>query len=192
VDRWSFNLTLAITSAHNRGENLGGAMRSKLSMTFALVMSLALTASAQTKTSGTISCAKADPAHSIDVGDRTDHALSISKSACTWTKPMDIAGLQTKDGYDVAYDDASGSKARGSGYHVSTMSNGDKMYVRFQGNDTMKDGKLDTSTGTWSYTGGTGKLKGIKGKGTYKGKADASGNIVTEVEGDYVLPAAKQ
>jgi hypothetical protein len=71
------------------------------------------------------------------------------------------------------------------------MSNGDKMYVRFQGNDTTKDGKPATTEGTWSYTGGTGKLKGIKGKGTYKGKADAAGNMVVEVKGDYQLPAAK-
>jgi len=54
-----------------------------------------------------------------------------------------------------------------------------------------KDGKPDTSVGTWSYTGGTGKFKGITGKGTYKGKADASGNMVTEVEGEYTLPAKK-
>ena len=167
-------------------------MRNKLFLILALVLTLALTATAQTKTTGTASCAKPDPAYSIEVGDRAGHALAISKSVCAWTKPMEIAGLKTKDGYDVAYGDASGAKARGSGYHVSNMSNGDKIYVRFQGNDTMKDGKPDTSEGTWSYSGGTGKLKGIKGKGTYKGKADASGNMVFEVEGDYELPAAKK
>ena len=167
-------------------------MRDKLFLILALTLSLALTATAQTKTSGTASCAKPDPAYSIDVGDATGHSLSMSKSVCTWTKPMEIAGLKTKDGYDVAYGDASGAKARGSGYHVSTMSNGDKIYVRFQGSDTLKNGKPDTSAGTWSYTGGTGKLKGIKGKGTYKGKADASGNMVFEVQGEYELPAAEK
>lgn len=167
-------------------------MRSKLYLILALAVALAATAAAQTKTAGTLSCAKPDPAYSIEVGDRAGHSLSISKSACTWTAPMEIAGLQTKDGYDVAYDDASGAKARGSGYHVSTMSNGDKIFVRFQGNDIVKDGKPETSEGTWSYIGGTGKLKGIKGKGTYKGKGDAGGNMVTAVEGDYELPAAKK
>jgi hypothetical protein len=150
-------------------------------------MSLTLTAVAQTKSAGTASCAKADPAYSVDVGDRDGHALAIGKSACTWTKPMEIAGLQTKDGYDVAYSDVNGAMAHGSGYHVSTMSNGDKIYVRFHGNDTMKEGKPVTSQGSWSYIGGTGKLKGIKGKGTYKGKADANGNMVFEVKGDYEL-----
>ncbi|HEX9120054.1 MAG TPA: hypothetical protein VF840_05905 [Terriglobales bacterium] len=162
-------------------------MRSKLFLIFALALMLAVMATAQTKTSGTVSCAKPEPAYSIEVGDRPGHSISISKSACTWTTPMDIAGLQTKAGYDVTYGDASGAKVRGSGYHVSNMSNGDKIYVRFQGNDTP-----NTTEGTWSYTGGTGKLKGIKGKGTYKGKADASGNMIVAVDGDYELPAAKK
>ena len=48
-----------------------------------------------------------------------------------------------------------------------------------------------TTEGTWSYTGGTGKLKGIQGGGTYKGKADAAGNMIVEVEGMYVIPTAK-
>jgi hypothetical protein len=100
--------------------------------------------------------------------------------------------VQAKDGFDVAYGDSSGAKVRSSGYHVSNLSNGDKIYVRFQGNDTMMDGKPGTTEGTWSYTGGTGKFKGIKGKGTYKGKADATGNMVSDVEGDYELPAAKK
>jgi hypothetical protein len=167
-------------------------MRSKLFLIVALVLTLASTAVAQTKTTGTVSCAKPDPAYSIDVGDRPGHSLSLIKSVCTWTTPMEISGLQTKEGYDVTSGDASGAKARGSGYHVSTMSNGDKIYVRYQGNDTIKDGKPETTEGTWSYVGGTGKLKGIKGKGTYKGKADAGGNMVVEVEGDYELPAAKK
>jgi hypothetical protein len=166
-------------------------MRSNLFLILGLVLIWAAAASGQTKTTGTLSCAKPDPAYSIDVGDRSGHSVSISKFVCTWTKPMEIAEVQTKDGYDVTYGDASGAKVRGSGYHVSNMSNGDKVYVRFQGNDTITEGKPATTEGTWSYTGGTGKFKGIKGKGTYTGKADSSGNMVSEIEGDYELPAAK-
>jgi len=165
-------------------------MRIKLFLILGLALAVAPAASSQTKTSGTLSCGKPAPAYSIEVGDRPGHSVAISKFACTWTAPMEIAGVQTKDGYDVTYSDGSGAKVRGSGYHVSNMSNGDKIYVRFQGNDTMMDGKPSTTEGTWSYTGGTGKLKGIRGKGTYKGKTDSSGNMVAEIEGDYELPAA--
>jgi hypothetical protein len=167
-------------------------MRSKLFVILGLLLILAAAASGQTKITGTLSCGKPDTAYSIDVSDRAGHSVSISKFACTWTTPMVYGDVQSKDGTDVAYGDASGAKVRSSGYHVSNLSNGDKIYVRFQGNDTMKDGKPDTTEGTWSYTGGTGKLKGIRGKGTYKGKADSSGNMVVEVEGDYELPAAKK
>jgi len=156
-------------------------MRSKIFLILALVVAIASTAAPQTKTTGTVSCAKPDPAYSIDVGDRAGHSLSIGKSVCTWTTPMEISGVNTKDGADVTYSEANGAKVRSSGYHVSTMSNGDKIYVRFQGNDPMMDGKPETSEGTWSYIGATGKLKGIKGKGTCKGRGDAGGNMVFEV-----------
>ncbi len=167
-------------------------MRSRLFLIPGLLLTLAAAASGQTKITGTLSCGKPDATYSIEVGDRTGHSVSISKFACTWTTPMEYGEVQAKDGYDVAYGDSSGAKVRSSGYHVSNLSNGDKIYVRFQGNDTTMDGKPGATEGTWSYTGGTGKFKGIKGKGIYKGKADASGNMVSDVEGDYKLPAAKK
>jgi hypothetical protein len=167
-------------------------MRSKLFLIPGLLLALAAAARGQTKITGTLSCGKPDTAYSIDVSDRAGHSVSISKFACTWTTPMVYGDVQSKDGSDVAYGDASGAKVRSSGYHVSNLSNGDKIYVRFQGNDTTMDGKPATTEGTWSYTGGTGMFKGIKGKGTYKGKADSSGNMVTDVEGEYELPGAKK
>ena len=166
-------------------------MKSKLFLIAVMVMALAASAAAKTKATGTVSCAKPNPGYSIPVADQAGHALTVGKSACTWTKPMEIAGLKTKEGADVVYGDAMGTEVHTWGYHVSNMSNGDKMFVKFQGKDIMtKDGKPATTEGTWSYTGGTGKLKGIKGGGTYKGKADAAGNMAVEVEGMHEMPAA--
>ena len=167
-------------------------MKQRMIWVVMLGLALASMSAAQTKTSGTISCTKPDPVYSIDAGDRAGHALGLLKTACTWTTPMQIEGVATKDGSDVVSSDASGTKVHANGYHLSNMANGDKIYVRFSGTDTItKEGKPDTSVGTWSYTGGTGKFKGITGKGTYKGKADASGNMVSEIEGEYTLPAKK-
>jgi hypothetical protein len=167
-------------------------MNQRIICAFLLTLALASVSAAQTKTSGTISCTKPDPAYMVEAGDRAGHALGLLKAACTWTNPMQIEGVATKDGGDVISTDGSTTKVHTSGYHVSNMANGDKLFVRFSGVDTMtKDGKPDTSTGTWSYTGGTGKFKGITGKGTYKGKPDASGNMVSEIEGEYTLPAKK-
>src|SRR5262249_19526260 len=59
--------------------------------------------------------------------------------------------------------------------------NGDKFTVRTEGTDTVKDGRPQSSTGTWSFASGTGKIKGIQGKGTYKGKPDADGTMVSRL-----------
>jgi hypothetical protein len=157
-------------------------------LVFLSAIALAAAATAQTKTSGTLQCSKSDPVNMIEVGDQPGHAFVIAKTACSWSKPMEIEGAQTKDGVSVGSEEMSGGKSSSSGTHWSTMSSGDKMFVRFQGKSTYdKDGKMLTSKGTWSYTGGTGKLKGIKGKGTYDGKGSPDGTAAYEVEGDYTL-----
>ncbi len=142
---------------------------------------------AQTKQSGTAQC-KTESEQAIEVGDRPGHALSVSKSKCTWTKPMELGGSQTTEGTSVATTDVLGNRARVHGYHTSTLANGDKFYVRFQGTGAMKEGKPESDQGTWSYTGGSGSLKGLKGQGIYKGKANADGSVTYEVEGEYEIP----
>ena len=163
-------------------------MRLRTALAFLVAVALAAAAGAQTKTSGAIQCGKPDSQKPIEVGDKPNHMMGVGKSSCTWSKPMEIAGSKTKDGYSISFDDMTGSKYSGHGVHVSTMDNGDKIYVKFQGGGTLKDGALQADSGTWSYTGGTGKLKGIKGKGTYKGKGNADGSTTYEIEGDYQLP----
>ena len=73
-------------------------------------------------------------------------------------------------------------RSAGLGYVVGTMDNGDKMYVRIQSTATMKNGNM------LSADGGTGKLKGIKGRGTFKGAAAADGTASYDVVGVYQLP----
>ena len=69
-----------------------------------------------------------------------------------------------------------------------TMTNGDKYYVRSQGSATLKDGVPESGEGKWSYAGGTGKLKGVKGKGTCTGKGAPDGTATVEAESEYELP----
>jgi hypothetical protein len=160
----------------------------------ALLVSLGLGAavSAQTKSSGTQQCAKPDPFHAVEVGDHPGHVYAVAKVACTWTKPMDLAGITTKEGTSVVTSEIHGDKATDNGSYWSTMSNGDKIFVQFHGSTTLdKDGNPQSISGHWSYTGGTGKMKGLKGKGTYSGKAGADGSMTEEIEGDYTLPASK-
>jgi hypothetical protein len=148
------------------------------------VFSLIALAPAQTKISGSAQCGKPDVQQQVDVPDHPGHALSISQMKCSWTKPMELAGIKDKDGIDSGVADVHASSGTSHGYYVDNMENGDKAYVHWQGSDS----KEGNSQGKWTYTGGTGKLKGIKGGGTYKGKRAEDGSVSFDVEGDYTLP----
>ncbi len=99
-----------------------------------------------------------------------------------------MAGSQAKDGVSVESDEMSGDKSTGHGTHWGTMANGDKYFVRYQGSAAWKGEALQSAQGTWSFTGGTRKLKGLKGKGTHKGTANPDGTVTYEIEGEYQLP----
>lgn len=166
-------------------------MKTKLIWTVVFVFAISGSLIAQTKLSGTHHCLKPEVEHAIAVGDKADHSFMINQVKCTWTKPMEIAGIQSKEGLDTGFYEASGSSMKFSGFHITTMANGDKAYVRYRGNMAMKEGKPQDATGTWVFVGATGKLKGIKGKGTFTGKTEADGSGTSEIEGEYTLPAAK-
>ena len=153
----------------------------------AVVCFVVATAGAQTKVSGTAQFAgKPDPQQMIPVGDRPDHSLGVGQRKCTWTKPQDIGGDKTKEGVSTETADISGNNLRARGMHVTTMESGDKYFVSYQGTGAVKDGVLQSAKGTWMYTGGTGKLKGIKGKGTYNCATSGDG-VSCEIEGEYQL-----
>jgi hypothetical protein len=163
-------------------------LKLKIALVFAGLIVVATSAGAQTKITGTIQCGKPDPQNAIPVGDRAGHALVVMKAKCTWTKPMEVAGVQTKTGEDTVSADSSGAKSRDTGYHISTMANGDQFVVKFSGASTTdKNGVVTAQTGTWSFVSGTGKMKGITGKGSYKGKGADDGTVTTDVEGEYQI-----
>jgi hypothetical protein len=143
-------------------------------------------AAAQTKVTGTAQCGKPDPVHALPVGDRPDHNLAVAQFKCTWTKPMEIGGDKSKEGTNTETADISGNTSRTRGVHVSTMESGDKFFVWYQGTTTTKDGAPVDSKGKWGFTGGQGKLKGIKGDGTFS-CTPAGDGFSCEVEGQYTL-----
>jgi hypothetical protein len=146
------------------------------------------TASAQTKFSATVECgAKPAEQHVIAVGDRPDHSLGVEQLKCTWTKPIEIGGDKSKDGVSTATEDISGNHVRTHGMHVATMESGEKYFVWYGGAGTTKDGSLVEEKGRWGFTGGTGKLKGIKGTGTYS-CAPSGDSVTCDIEGEYELP----
>ncbi len=163
-------------------------MRLKIMLMWLAVLALGAMAGAQTPISGTFQCGKPDQQHAIEVGDKPGHAFVISQTKCTWTKPIEIAGIQSKDDVYAGFSEVSATNSRYQSYGICTMTNGDKAYVRPHGSATIKDGVPVSAEGKWTFVGGTGKLKGLKGKGTFKSENHPDGTSVVEVEGEYTLP----
>jgi len=136
-------------------------------LTAAVACAWSNSALAQSKIAWTDSCGKADPAYTVPVGDLPGHTLGLSQVKCQATQPAEISGDKGKEAVATLTTDTSSDKAHERGIYVLTMASGDKAFLPFQGNIALHDGKPTGSQGTWIFVGGTGKLKGIKGKGTF-------------------------
>jgi len=118
--------------------------------------------------------------------------MVLEKFSCTWAKPLEMGGEKSKDASLVLTAEIIPSRSATTGTAVSTMENGDKVFIAFRDTTPIKDSKSEDSHGTWSYVGGTAKFRGLKGKGTYTTIFNADGSSTAEVEGDYDLPKAKK
>ena len=67
------------------------------------------------------------------------------------------------------------------------MASGDKWTCSFQGRSSRRT-ESPSATRNLGLREGSGKLKGIKGKGTYKGTPTADGTMTYTIEGEYSLP----
>lgn len=116
----------------------------------------------------------------------------IGQNKCTWTKPIAIEGLEAKEFVNTVFDEVMGASVRITASGVTTYGSGDKSYTHSSG---AIDAEAMTSSGKWTFSGGTGTLHGIKGGGTYtcKMKSTEPGSAYTcDVESEYTLPAAKK
>lgn len=155
-----------------------------------LVFVSALTA--QTKITGKQHCQTPRVIAREDAGDEAGHTLTLEKNSCTWLTPLQIAGATSNDGSLVAFWEAGPHRAATNGTYVGNMDSGDKFYIEFHW-ATLKDGTPpETLKGYWAFTGGTGKLKGITGSGTYSATENENGGEVN-MEGEYsvTVPARK-
>jgi len=159
----------------------------RAALVFLVVLALAASAAAQDKFSGTWQCGKAEKEFKIEVGDRPGHAFGIVQGKCAVTK-AEIAGIQVKEEVWTSFGELSGNTVRARGASFLNMANGDKVYSRGEGTMAFKDGAPQTEEGKWTFNSGTGKFKGLKGKGTYKCQFAADGTATCELEGEYELP----
>lgn len=154
-----------------------------------LALSAAEAAEAQMKLSAKQQCAKPDPNYAVPVSDGADHALTLGVVKCTWTAG-DLGGEPLKEETGYVVSDARGSTSRDHGYTVGSVASGDKYFVRFEGTSTVKNQVPTDARCTWTFTGGTGKLAGLSGKGTCKGTFAADGSASFDMEGEYTIRKA--
>jgi hypothetical protein len=132
-----------------------------------LALLVASVGAAQTKIAGKMQCPKPEVVGTVEAGDQAGHRLTLERNTCPWSTPMEMLGENSKDGTYVAFSENSPTRASTRGTYVGNMDNGDKFYLGFDW-AVVKDGKsksvIESVKGTWVFTGGTGKLQGIKGR----------------------------
>ena len=75
-----------------------------------------------------------------------------------------------------------------SGYFVNDHPDGDRRFGTFEGR-IVTSGTEVTLEGTWKFTGGTGKFRGLKGGGAYKGRMTSPVAVENIWEGTYEIAA---
>jgi len=118
----------------------------------------------------------------------------LPKHTLTFSSRIDMQESPNPDfvGQVIAHhvSDYTAGTGRHWGYRVITHSSGDKAIMAIEGmTKTVAKPKAfpDISfEGKWRYTGGTGRFKGITGRGTYTGKVTKAG-LTYDWEGEYEI-----
>ena len=155
-----------------------------------LFLSTATQAQSKGRIAATSTCAHSGVHQTVQVGDAGQHSISLDQRVCTWSPAIMIGGVRGAEYTATGVDDVQFDRSRDQGYAVGTMENGDKYYLRYDGTATMNGPVPVHLEGAWHFTGGTGRLAGLKGSGTYKAKPTADGRMEFSIEGKYtILPA---
>ena len=152
-----------------------------------LVFFFAATLAGQTKVAGKQHCPKPQALATAEPGDEAGHTMTLEKSTCTWLIPFEMAGERATAGTFVAFSESSLHRAATHGTYVGSMENGDQFYIEFHWTNLKNGTPAETVKGYWAFTGGTGKLKGITGKGTYTATENENGGEAN-MEGEYSVP----
>jgi hypothetical protein len=136
------------------------------------------------KVEGSVHCSKPAPSYSMDVPDRSGHALMLAHRNCTWTKPFEILGSKAKTSVAVGFTEKMEGTLHMHGFEVDTLDSGEKLTMRTMCQVTTDKGPVSIK-GRWSFMRGTGKFKGIKGGGTFEGKLEADDSWTLELDGVY-------
>ncbi len=159
-------------------------------LAIAVLVMGAMSAGAQTKVFGKMTCEKPSVDALEAASDVPGHLIGFAKANCAWVEPAIVAGMKAGPSFVVEEREVKASTMTARGYNVIAYSAADSAIGRFEAAMHLNKDGSGAYTGTWTYVRGTGKLRGIQGGGTFKGTAAADGSTSTDVSGDYTLGAA--
>ncbi len=162
-------------------------MKYKILCSCAVFAFAAAMASAQTKSSMTGKCSKPDVMQSLPAGDQPGHVFTLVQGKCSMKG--EIGGAASKEGVFSEHGETAGTRSKSSGVYVETLDSGDKIFYNYQATATTKNG-AQTGSNKYQMTGGTGKMKGIKGSGTCTTSGAADGDMDITCTGEYTLAGA--
>jgi hypothetical protein len=142
---------------------------------------------AQTKFLATSSCGIATVHQTAAISDAGEHSISLDQRECRFEKPLELAGVSFSSYVATGVDDVQFEMSGDRGYAVGQAGNGDKYFLRYEGRAMMKGGVPLHLAGRWRFTGGTGKLRGLHGEGTYSAEPTSSGGMIFTLKGRYKL-----
>ena len=153
-----------------------------------LLLASALHAQTQGSFRETSICATSTIHQTVLVNDDRQHSISLDQRPCHSKQPIRIGELTSSDYISYGVDDVQNNASIDRGYAVGTMNNGDRYFLSYEGTATMNGNIPEHLEGKWNFTGGTGKLKKLKGSGTYTAHPAADGGMEFAINGDYELP----
>ena len=125
---------------------------------------------------------------SVVVPDTDNHELGLAEVEGQ-QKCSDPLWADTRITYWGTADLVGGNGPQG-GYWINRHANGETDWGTFQGKIATSGGQA-TMEGTYKWTGGTGKFKGISGGGKYKGRFTSPAEVINDWDGEYQLASAK-
>ena len=130
--------------------------------------------------------------NTLDVKDVPGHQIRIYELHTVFPAdwPHKTAGLRPVKAIQWGVSDYVNWSGRHYGYEIVIMENGDRTYSKFEGTTyttLLPQGKVkSTFSGTGTITGGTGKLRGIRGTSKYTGIFDPTKGLnEATFEGEY-------
>ena len=159
-------------------------MKTRFGILAFMIFASAALSLAQTHIAGTAECSGPEQVHVMRLSDHASHFFVLSQGKCHWTKPIDNAGTRTQSDQATITKEVRGNHANVRGYVTETTASGDKFSYRILGKQVIDHGKTVSEHGRWTIVSGTGKLKGVHGKGTYTGKLQGE-SMVFYLEGEY-------